>query len=272
MHRVAHRIGQALRAALLALLLPAALCAVQAEAMPPGIAVVTSQQGAIQIHTDGSPALTPQLHQTLRLSGATIETGRDAHLFLALSNGVGIGLTGGTSVQLEHYRQRPFSAKKQSIAHEPSISELSLRILKGSIALCTKRLSPLSQASVELAQGKILIHSAICIVRADAQETEVTACEGSVTYYDPRQTKRKFVVGPERLHIRSHNSELKVETHKFELASLPQDLDNLAAATELASQRVFFQAGGADQPPHPQLIVPADYFEQPAARAYQFKQ
>ena len=240
--------------------------------MTDGIAIVSSEHGAIQITDENGRSFSPKLHETLVLSGSTIKTGKGAHLFIALSNGMGIGIKESSEVMVNSYQQRPFSAIQQSIRHEPSASELSLQIAQGTIALAGNRLAPVSRAHIELPHGNIRIHSATCIVQCNESATKVTASAGALTYYYPDKAKRKFVVGPQSLHISQQDTEPVLETQNVVLADLAEDPKQLAAATERASQRVFFKANASGEAPHPVLIVSPDYFEQPAARPYQFNE
>jgi len=251
----AHSVWHALRALTTAIVLSAGLCPAQAQAMTDGIAVVTSEQGAIQITDENGHSFSPNLHQTLLLNGSRIQTGEGAHLFMALSNGVGVGIKGNSEVVFESYQQRPFSAKQQSIRHEPSKSELSLQITQGTIALAGNRLSPISEQRNDL-------------------ETVVTACdkESTFTYYSPNKTTREFFVGPERLRLNEANGQIVLKTESMTPATLPEECQQLAAATQQASQRVFFKATAPGETPQPVLIVSPDYFEQPAARPYQFNE
>jgi hypothetical protein len=270
----AHSVWHALRALTTAIVLSAGLCPAQAQAMTDGIAVVTSEQGAIQITDENGHNFSPNLHQTLLLNGSRIQTGEGAHLFMALSNGVGVGIKGNSEVVFESYQQRPFSAKQQSIRHEPSKSELSLQITQGTIALAGNRLSPISELLVDLPSGTIRIHSANCVVQRNDLETVVTACdkESTFTYYSPNKTTREFFVGPERLRLNEANGQVVLKTESMTPATLPEECQQLAAATQQASQRVFFKATAPGETPQPVLIVSPDYFEQPAARPYQFNE
>jgi hypothetical protein len=267
-------VWHALRGLSTALVLSAGLCAAQAAEMRDGIAVITSQKGAIQITDANGRSFSPDLHETVRLSRSTIETAEGAHLFMALSNGVGVGIYESSEVLVESYQQRPFSAKQQSIRHEPSKSELSLRITQGAIALAGNRLSPISQLRVKLPNGAIRVHSASCVVQCNDLETMVTAChkESTFTYYSSTETTQEFVVGPERLRLNEVNGQTVLKTESITTASQDEACQQLAAASELASQRVFFKATAEGEAPHPVLIVSPDYFEQPAARPYQFNE
>ena len=261
-----------LRRLTLACVLNAGLCTAQAVEMADGIAVVTTAQGSIQISAAQGQNFKPDLHQSLVLSGATIESGDAGQLFMALSNGVGIGIHDGSELLVERYQQRPFNAKQQSIRHEPSTSQLTLRLQHGMIALASNQLSPVSRLRIELPHGAVRIHAGTCVLQCNEGEIQITASDSHsrFTYFAPDSSKGEFVVGPERLRVRATDNAIVVKIESITSASLPADCALLAAATRLASQRVFFKASGAA--PQPVRIVAQDYWQQAAARPYEFNQ
>jgi hypothetical protein len=268
----AHSVWHVLRGMIAAVVLFAGLAAVQAGEMIEGIAVVTSEQGAIQITDKDGRSSSPDLHEPLILNGSRIQTGKGAYLFLALSNGVSIGIGGSSEVAFEAYLQQPFTAKKESILHEPSVSELSIRITTGTLAIVSNQLSPVSQARIYLPTGEIRIHSATCVLQNNDLGTRITACDGTLTYYYPDKTKREFIVEPQSIRISEHSAGLGQTTESTMITSLPEDCRQLAAATQHASTRVFFKASASGGPPQPVLIVSPDYFKQPSARPYEFNE
>ena len=89
------------------------------------------------------------------LNESTIETGKNAHVFFALSNGMGIGIGQNSEVIFETYVQKPFPARKERLSYEPSVSILSVRLVSGTLAVASNKLSPLSQARVYLPTGEL---------------------------------------------------------------------------------------------------------------------
>ncbi len=243
-----------------------------AEEMPEGIAVATGIRGSIRIKSADGQSVSPKLHDTLILNASTIETGKNAHIFFALSNGMGIGIGQNTEVLIETFIQKPFTEKKERLSYEPSVSILSIRLVTGSMAIVSNKLSPLSQARVYLPTGELRIHSATCIVQNDDIGAHITACEGTLTYYYPDGESREFIVEPQSIRISPQSAKLGKVTESTTLTSLPEAIDQFAKATQHASKRVFFKAGYNGSPPRPVLIASPAYFDQPVDRPYVFNE
>lgn len=241
-----------------------------ADEMIEGIAIATSIRGSIQIETADEQRIHLKLHDELTLNATTIKTGKKAHLYFALSNGMGIGISENSEIIFETYLQRPFPPTRKRISHEPSVSILSIRLTSGSIAIASNELSPLSQARIYLPTGELRIHSATCIVQNDTLGTHITACEGTITYYYPDGKNREFIVEPQSIRISPQNAKLGKVSKVSTLNTLPKALERFAQATEHASQRVFFEASYNGKLLCPTLITSPTYFNQSTERPYVF--
>ena len=240
--------------------------------MAEGIAFATSVKGSIQMTDAEGQHAQPNLHDTLILNESTIETGQNAHIFFALSNGIGIGIGQNSEVVFETYVQQPFPARKERLSYESSVSILSIRLIAGSLAVASNKLSPLSQARVYLPSGELRIHSATCIVQNDQMGAHITACEGTITYYYPDGERREFIVEPQSIRISPQSAKLGKVTESMTLTSLPENIDQFAKATQKASQRVLFKAGWNGNPPRAVLLTAPAFFDQPVKRPYEFNE
>ena len=240
------------------------------EDMGEGLAFATSVKGRIQITGTDGEAFQPMLHETLVLNESTIETGKHAHIFFALANGIGIGIGQNSEVIFETYLQKPFPARKEQLSHEPSVSILSIRLVTGSLSIASNNLSPLSQARVYLPTGELRIHSATCIVQNDALGSHITACEGTITYYYPDGEQKEFIVEPQSIRISQQSAKLGKVTESATLSSLPEHIDRFAKATQQASKRVLFKAGWNGNPPRAVLLSSPYFLDEPVARPYEF--
>jgi hypothetical protein len=244
-----------------------------AEEMADGLAFVTSMQGAVSIETADEHAIDLKFHDTLLLNNSTLRTGKDAHLFLALSNGMAIGLEENSELRVETFAQKPFTERKESLTHEPSTSTLSIQLNSGKLAIVSNNLSPLSQARVTLANGELRIHAATCVIQSDTLLGEhITACQGNLTYYYPISKKREFIANSQSVRISPQSAKLGKTTENVSLDTLPEHIDRFAQATQHASKRVFFKAGSDGQLPEPILIAEPTYFDQSAQRPYEFNE
>lgn len=242
-----------------------------AAEMTEGIAVATSIKGSIEI-TANAQSTQPKQHDTLSLNTTTVRTGKDAHIFFALSNGMGIGVGENSEVLFETFMQKPFTKDRERLSYEPSVSILSIRLIKGSLAVVSNKLSPLSQARVYLPSGELRIHSATCIVENNGMGDHITACKGNITYHYPDGKRREFIVEPQSIRISPQSAKLGQVTESTTLDSLPEAIDQFAKATQHASKRVHFRAGYNGHPPRPVLITSPAYFDQPVDRPYEFNE
>ena len=243
-----------------------------AAEMTEGLAVTTSVKGSIQITDANEQRTQPQLHDTLVLNASTIETSKKSHIFFALSNGMGIGIEENSKIIFETFIQKPFTIDRERLSYEPSVSILSIRLISGSLAVVSNKLSPLSQARVYLPSGELRIHSATCIVENDQMGDHITACEGTITYHYPDGERREFIVEPQSIRISPQSAKLGKVTESTTLDSLPERIAQFAKATKHASKRVFFKAGYNGQPLRPVLIASPAYFNQPVDRPYEFNE
>jgi hypothetical protein len=245
---------------------------IHAKPMLGGIAMVTSETGNIQITEAGEKPSSLSLHEALQLNGSKITTGAGAHLFLALSNGVGVGVGESTEVIFETFEQRPYPPEKEGLAHEPSVSKLSIRLIHGTAAISSNNLSPLSEMRILMPTGQIRIHSSRCVIQHDEIGLHIATYFGNLTYYYPDSDKREFITTPQSIRISKQSAALSRIAETKTAAEMPAAWEAMAAAARHASQRVFFKSGGQDAVARPVLIVSPEYFKQASPRPYELSQ
>jgi len=243
---------------------------VQAEPRPDGIAVVTSLKGDVRIINALGETIRPQLHSEHALSQNTIETDHNAYLFLALSNGLGIGINQSSKVKITQYTQQPFEAEKENLDFEPSESEFNIEIEFGTLAISSEGLSPLSKAQIKTPEGTLRVHSGSSSIICDTTGTTVCAYRGNATFYYPDQLNRSFISGPSCIRISPQSYKVAKVAERIPMESLPQHLQRFTDATRHASQRVLFRASTSKNPVEPILVVPKKHFNQATKRPYQY--
>lgn len=241
-----------------------------AEEMAEGIAFATSIQGSVQIEDAESHSTQPKLHDTLILNACTIKTGKNAHIYLSLSNGMAIGIGEKSVVLFETFAQEPFTNKRERLSYEPSRSILSIRLINGDLAVVSNNLSPLSEARIFLPTGELQIHSATCIIQYDDMGAQISAYSGLITYKYPDRKQRELIIEPQSIRISPQSAVLGEVTEHMTLSSLPKAIEKFAQATQHASTRVFFKAGHNGHPPQPVLIASPAQFNQAVRRPYEF--
>ena len=253
---------------LAALLAPIAAPAVPGEADMAGLAVVTGRAGDVTLSSPDTGDLRPELHGEYTLNATTVRTGPDAHLFLALSNGMGLGVGADTELTVEAFRQEPFPEERAGWELEPSRSVLTLRLREGRMAVASQKLSPLSKVRVRLPVGTARVHDTTGVLEIDDTGTHVTAYSGTLTFLYGDADDREFIAEPQSIRITRQSAALGRVAELTSLDALPEASALLARATRHSSRRVFFRSG---RPPRPVLVVRPEYHASPPARPYVFR-
>lgn len=195
-----------------------------------------------------------------------------AQAFLAFSNGTAVGIGESTRLHFLSYEQKPFGPEKEGFNQEPSVSNLTLELESGEIALACQRLSPISEFRVRLPKGTLRIHRGIAHIRYDQIGLHIAMIEGNLTYYYPDGATREFVSAGAHIRISDASAERQQVAERRSLDELPAEAALLHKAAQHASQRVLFQANAEDvAPPEPIMVVSPEYYEQPTPRPYEFK-
>ncbi|MEN8663056.1 MAG: FecR domain-containing protein [Lentimonas sp.] len=236
----------------------------------PGIAIVTSTQGAAQIIDPTEGTFRVALHEALSLSDQTIQTKQDGHLFLACSNGLGIGIDATTEVSFISYKQSPFSEERAKLDFEPSTSAIDIKLISGAINVSSEGISPRSQVRVNTPNGTVRIHSANCRIEQSDTGTTIITFGGNATFYYANGEHREFISKFNGIRINALSASLGEITEIIDMTQIDPTKQAFADATFHASNRVHFKATVGDAPATPILIMPSTYYEIPSARPYEY--
>lgn len=240
-----------------------------AESMISGSAIITSCSGELEVSNHDGKSVKSKLHTVLLPNGLNFRTGSKSRLFMTLSNGIALGLDSETYLQCEDYAQLPFNLEEQSRRLEASVSRLHLKYKKGLLAIASNYLSPLSEIKIILPDGELRLYKGSCLIKGDATELQITATEGTLTYYQAGNNNHEYITAPESLRILQGKKKAIVN---LPINTLDPKLLSLSRATYNASRRVQFKPNkGSDLAPEPVLIVRPEYFEQPTVRPYKFR-
>ncbi|MFP4069364.1 MAG: hypothetical protein ACLFVC_04200 [Opitutales bacterium] len=237
----------------------------------PGLAFLTTVDGEVRHQPEGRSARSPEIHAAISLNQSTLSTGPEAFCGLALSNGIALGLDANSTLRIPGFRQARFPEEKASLTYEPSMSELTLQLESGTLAVACDHLSPLSEMWIHLPLGKIRVHSATCVVAITETGVQLTVYQGHLTYYYPDASKREFISSEQSLRISPTSARMGRVAETAAMDGLPAEWRQLSEATYHASKRVFFLPGDpeSEAPATPVPIVPPDYYDQESARPYQ---
>jgi len=113
--------------------------------------------------------------------GSTIETKPDANSSLVLSNGTGMFFDPDTKLEMKRFLQEPFNPNRSDTEVEPSVSQTSAFLSRGSIGLCTSKMVAGSTMTYNTPQASISIRGRKVVVACSGNTTTVSLLEGDVT-------------------------------------------------------------------------------------------
>ena len=237
-----------------------------------GIGFVTSTRGHVATSSESTPAAKLAQHDSLTLSGQSIQTNADSLLCLALSNGLGLGIGANTRLHIAQFQQRPFAAAKESVDYEPSQSQLALELKAGTLALASSGSSPLSELTVTTPHGQLRIHSGNCQIRHQDTETQIISYKGNLTFTFADEKGRVFLPQNSQLRITTTSAQNGQIEQKRPHSELAAGYDELLISAHNARQRVLFKAPKNGGTATAIQIVSAEYFEQDPARPYTYRE
>ena len=238
-----------------------------------GSAFITSQIGTLNCKDYNGSKISIKQHDFIVIEGTEINTEKDSQLYLALTNGLAIGIGPQSKVHCNTYKQQPYKVERQGTKYEPSTSVLKVAIEFGTIALSCPHLSALSEMRLILPTGELRLHRGTCVIQCTPSTTNITAYDGMLTFYYPNGSEREFIAEPMSVRISPQSAKLGRIAEDETDEVLEDNLLKLAQATEYAKKRVIFKVsnvGDIPQIPQPTLVVPKSYYLQPSARPYEF--
>ncbi|MGB0289770.1 MAG: hypothetical protein ACPGH0_01015 [Opitutales bacterium] len=253
---------------LLALAATGVLCA---QDMQPGFGFVTSIRGSVEVRNPEGKKLTLGLHESHSFDGLTLKTKKDGTLFLVLSNGVAIALAENTHIEIQTFRQIPFGPKSHSLKYEPTISDLQIHLIKGTMGLSCDHISPLSNLKIAMNSGYLRVHSTTSVLSINPLGMNISAYEGTLTFYYPDGKEREFIAHPQSVRISEQSAARGIVSESSTVDEKKVIARRLADAVSYARKRVIYRGVHGQAEPQALLLVSDDYLEQEPARPYSFK-
>jgi hypothetical protein len=119
--------------------------------------------------------------------GTTIETKKDSTDAMVLSNGTALFVAPQTRFHVHKFLQEPFSPNRTDLEVEPSLSQLFVKITRGTLGICTSRLVAGSSMIYTTPHATINVRGRKLMIEVYENETRVSLLEGDVTIIsDPR--------------------------------------------------------------------------------------
>lgn len=113
--------------------------------------------------------------------GVVLETAPDSHNAIVLSNGTGIAFDPDTRLEIRRFLQEPFSPDRTDLDVEPSVSQTTAFLPRGTIGLCTSKLVAGSTMTYNTRHASISIRGRKVVISTNDTRTVVSLLEGDVT-------------------------------------------------------------------------------------------
>lgn len=164
----------------LSLILVCAVHAAGGRKNPTSKVYVSEVKGETQIDTGEKiePLTVKSVHSA---EGATIITQADSSDTLVFSNGTSIVVGPNSRFEIKRFLQEPFTPNRNDLDVEPSISQTVVKIVRGSVGLCTSRLVAGSSMTYNTPHGTLNIRGRKVMIEVADNETVVSLVEGDVT-------------------------------------------------------------------------------------------
>ncbi|HUR56536.1 MAG TPA: hypothetical protein VM029_02425 [Opitutaceae bacterium] len=107
--------------------------------------------------------------------------GAKAFSTMVYSNGTGAFFDADTRVELKQFVQEPFTPNRTDMETEPSISQTSAFISRGTVGLCTSKLVAGSKMTYQTALGAVNVRGRKVVIEATNEVTKISMLEGEST-------------------------------------------------------------------------------------------
>ena len=113
--------------------------------------------------------------------GAILETTADSNNALVLSNGTGVFFDPDTRLEMKRFLQEPFSPNRTDLEVEPSVSQTTAFLPRGTVGLCTSKMVAGSTMTYNTRHASIAIRGRKVVIETTDDSTTVSLLEGDVT-------------------------------------------------------------------------------------------
>lgn len=174
--------------------------------------------------------------------GVILETTPKASNAIVLSNGTGISFDPDTRLEMKRFLQEPFSPNRTDLEVEPSVSQTTAFLPRGTVGLCTSKMVAGSTMIYNTRHASIAIRGRKVIIETSENETIVSLLEGDVTVRGEMMAGgQSLKPGQQAIITRKSNFEPPV----IILQDIPKDqMNRLSAKVTLACmarKTVYFE-------------------------------
>lgn len=174
--------------------------------------------------------------------GVILETTPESNNAIVLSNGTGIAFDPDTRLEMKRFLQEPFSPNRTDLEVEPSVSQTTAFVPRGTVGLCTSKMVAGSTMNYNTRHANISIRGRKAVIETTDNETIVSLLEGDVTVRgDLMAGGQSLKPGQQAIITRNSNSEAPV----IKIQDIPPaDMNRLSAKVTqacMARKTVYFE-------------------------------
>jgi hypothetical protein len=173
--------------------------------------------------------------------GTILETEPDSSNAIVLSNGTGICFDPDTRLEVKRFVQEPFSPNRTDLDVEPSVSQTSVFLPRGTVGLCTSKLVAGSTMNYATPQANISIRGRKVVIECTDSSTVVSVLEGEVTVSGSQMAGGQSLKSGQQAIITKSSA---FSPPSITMQPIPQseikDIEKKAALACMARKTVYF--------------------------------
>lgn len=174
--------------------------------------------------------------------GVVLETTAKSHNAVVLSNGTGVAFDPDTRLEMRRFMQEPFSPNRTDLEVEPSVSQTTAFLPRGTVGLCTSKLVAGSTMTYNTPQASVAIRGRKVVITADDNSTTVSLLEGDVTIRgDLMSGGQSLKPGQQAIITRKSNNEPPTITIQPISQDAMKALGEKVAIACMARKTVYFE-------------------------------
>lgn len=174
--------------------------------------------------------------------GATIESKAKSTDSLVLSNGTALYVGADTRFEVKKFLQEPFSPARTDLDVEPSISQTFIRIVQGTMGICTSKLVAGSSMVYQTPQATINVRGRRLLIETDVNETRVSLLEGDITVIGNELSSGETLrPGQQAVVRKTVDDHVVVTVRPIPQAEMAR-LDELVSLACISRSTVYFEA------------------------------
>ncbi len=187
--------------------------------------------------------------------GTIIETKVDSNDSLVLSNGTALYVGPNTRFEVKKFLQEPFAPNRTDLEIEPSISQTIVRVMRGSLGICTSKLVAGSSMVYTTPHGTITVRGRKVLIETDDDETRVSLIEGDISVIGHGLTKTENLKPGQHAILRriSPDAPTSVTVQSIPEA-LTAKIDDTVALACISRRTVYFDVDPASNPNQPEQL------------------